>query len=80
MFVVRGTYHDGQVKLENPVQTDRSVPVIVTFLEDIALDQGQSSVSYKGLDRFTFSKTREKLRDVKVCLSDAVIEGRESFR
>ena len=79
MLVVRGIYHDGQIKLENPVLTDSPLPILVTFLEEIATDQAQS-VSSRGLDRFSFAKTREKLKNVNVCLSNAVIEERASTR
>lgn len=34
MISVRGTYKSGKVKLEEHVDTDREIPVIVTFLED----------------------------------------------
>ncbi|MEO5332440.1 MAG: hypothetical protein H7839_10485 [Magnetococcus sp. YQC-5] len=76
MLSVKGMYHDGQIKLEHPVPIGRSWPVVVTFLEEIAADQDQA-VTSRGLDRFSFAKTREKLKNIKVCLSDAVIEERQ---
>lgn len=79
MLTIKGIYCDGQIKLEKPVFAGRSLPVVVTFMEEISEDQ-DPSVSSGGLDRFSFAKTREKLKDLEVCLSDAVIEERQSYR
>lgn len=79
MLVVKGMYHDGQIELESPILTGRPLPILVTFLEEITTNQAQP-VSSRGLNRFSFAKTREKLKNLNICLSDAVIEERVSAR
>jgi hypothetical protein len=74
MVAVNGTYQNGYVKLDKEYSSVNPVKVIVTFLEDI---QAQSEKGFSFSD-FSFSKSRENLKNYKGSLSDAVIEERRA--
>ena len=77
LVAVEGTYHNGQVHLNDKVPFDHETKVIVTFLEDPATMPKPKRLT---LNDFSFSKTREALRTHKGSFSDAVIqERRESL-
>ena len=73
MIALTGTYHEGYIQLEEPIETDKPIKVIVTFPEDtksVKPDKGNIR------ERFSFDKSRELLKGYKGSLSDAVIEER----
>ncbi len=74
MLAIKGTYENGKIFLQEKVKTTKPVNIIVTFLEDV-----ETPISKKlDLKRFSFSKSRELLKDYKGSLSDAVIEERRN--
>ena len=73
MIALTGTYHDGRLELDEPIEVDKPVKVIVTFLEETkSLEQDKKDIR----ERFSFAESRELLKDYKGSLSDAVIEER----
>ena len=76
MLSVKGTYKDGVVELEEPLDFKDASKVIVTFLED------ETFANTKRLTAkdFSFSKAREASKAYKGNLSDAVIEERARER
>lgn len=75
MIQLSGTYNNGSITLDEPINVEKPVKVLVTFAdEDITVKQKRLT-----LDDFSFAKSRELLKDVKVILSDAVIEERRSY-
>lgn len=74
MIAVNGTYENGVITLEKKIRSKRSMKVIVTFLdEEIRHDSKRLTT----LD-FSFGKSREKSKEFKGLLSDAIIEDRKS--
>ncbi len=81
-----GTYHNGCVKFDKEVVSEKPVEVTVTFLEDVEVkevikgreDENKETKPEKRLrfEDFNFAKSREILKDIKTSLSDAVIEER----
>ncbi|MDB5002198.1 MAG: hypothetical protein JWQ34_423 [Mucilaginibacter sp.] len=74
MVQLSGTYRNGNITLDEPINIDKSVKVIVTFM-DIDADPKEKRLTFND---FSFAKSRELLKDVKGSLSDAVIEERRS--
>lgn len=72
MLAIIGTYQDGYVKFDKDISIKNPVKVIVTFLEDI------EPFSEKGLSLsdFSFSRSKELLKNYKGSFSDAVEEER----
>jgi len=72
MLAIKGIYSNGKIKLQDKIKTAKPVPVIVTFLEEV-----EKPVSQKlTLDKFSFEKARELLKDYHGSIGDAVIEER----
>jgi hypothetical protein len=68
MKTIRGTYYNGQLKLERPIKTKKPVKVTVTFEEE--------SKTHLLLSDFSFLESQELLKDYKGSFSDEVIEER----
>ena len=68
MLVIEGVYQNGQVLLQKKVNFTQQIKVIVTFLEE-----PKEKII---LDNFSFTQSREVLKDLKSSLSDGVIEER----
>jgi hypothetical protein len=77
MLAVKGTYENGHVRLDDPVQMNEPAKVIVTFLDH---DPESPSPSKKTQGRFSFEKTRGLLRNLEGSLSDVVVEERRLER
>ncbi len=72
MLAVKGTYQNGEVRLEQKIITDKPIPVIVTFIDDIDnIEDKQFNP-----ESVSFKQAREILSEYKGSLSDAVIEER----
>jgi hypothetical protein len=72
MIALNGIYKDGIVKLDKKISGLKSVKVIVTFPdEEIQNPNGRLTIT-----DFSFSKAREKSRNFKGSLSEAIIEER----
>jgi hypothetical protein len=74
MVQLSGTYNNGNITLDEPINIDKSVKVLVTFM-DIDVESKEKRLTF---DDFSFAKGREILKDLKGSLSDAVIEERRS--
>ena len=74
MLALIGTYKNGYVSFDKEINVSRSVKVIITFLEDI---EPLSNEKLQFSD-FSFSKTRELLKDFKGSFSDEVIKERRN--
>ena len=74
MLAVKAIYENGAVILPYPVKTNRRVAVIVTFLEEIDEKAGNKL----DMKSFSFSKSREILKNYTGSLTDAIIEERQS--
>jgi hypothetical protein len=71
MKALKGTYHKGKLRLEEPVNSDIPLKVIVTFLEEEEKKQEK---------KFSFAEARKLLSDYKGSLSAAIIEERNLER
>ena len=74
MLAVTGTYQNGYVKLDKEYASSNPVKVIVTFLEDV---QAQSEKGFL-LSDFSFSQSKQILKNYKSSFSDAVIGERRA--
>lgn len=74
MISLKGIYKNGKVQLYDEIKTEDPVEVIVTFLEDIEKTESKKL----DIDKFSFQKSRELLKDYKGSLSEAVINERRS--
>jgi hypothetical protein len=75
MLAVKGVYENGEIKLKEKVSISGEIPVIITFLEDIE----KQEIQKPDINKFSFKRSKELLKDYKGSLSDAVIEERRSF-
>lgn len=77
MLSVKGVYENGEVRLKEKIPTpgEGEVPVIVTFLEEIAEEKPRKL----DLNQFSFNRSKKLLKDYKGSLSEAVIEERRSY-
>ena len=72
MLTVVGTYQNGYVKLDKDYYSNDPVKVIVTFLDEIPM-QNEKRLS---LTDFSFSQSQKNLENFKGSFSDTVIEER----
>ena len=72
-MTIRGVFDNGIIKLNEKVNYSKPLKVIVTFLEEIREDKNESI----DLNKFSFFKSQEVLKNLKSSLSDAVIEERK---
>lgn len=68
MLELKGTYHNGKLKLEKKIKTRNPVKVTVVF-EDATPESLQ-------LTDFSFLETQELLKEYKGSFADEVIEER----
>jgi hypothetical protein len=68
MTIIKGTYFNGQLKLDRPLKTKKPVKVTVIFEEE--------SKSHLELSEFSFLESQELLKDYKGSFSDEVVEER----
>lgn len=74
MLTVRGKYENGKIKLLTPIKTRKKADVIITFLEDVKIENEKKL----DLSKFSFNKARNLLKHYKGNLSETVIEERRS--
>ena len=72
MKSLKGTYHNGQLILDEAVVSEKPLKVIVTFLEEEKEEKQEK--------KFSFTEARKILSDYMGSLSDAVIEERNLDR
>ncbi len=71
MLALKGIYENGVVKLEEPLDSDKRMRVIVTFLEE------ESKAKPLSLEDFSFAETRKTTSKYKFSLSEAVVAERQ---
>ena len=69
MLKIRGTYFNGQLQLDKPVNLKKPVKVLVTFEE-------HGSAQNLKISDFSFIQSQEILKEYKGSFSDEVIEDR----
>ncbi len=74
MLAIKGIYKNGKIILKKKIKTHKSVNVIVTFLEDVE----KRTLKKIDLNKFSFTRSRELLKNYKGALSDAIIEERRN--
>ena len=74
MVQLSGTYDNGTITLDKPVLLDKPVKVLVTFMDEDIPNQ-EARLKW---DDFSFSKSRELLKDVHIDISASIIEERRS--
>lgn len=72
MVVIEGIYENGVVKLEEEVQSKKPLKVMVTFLEETEYQP----IKRLTMGDFSFTKTRNILKNVSSSLSDELIKER----
>ena len=72
MVAVVGTYQNGYVKLDKEYASKNPVKVIVTFLEEIQVQQ-EEGLSFSD---FSFAKSQKNLENYKGSFSDEVVAER----
>ena len=75
MIQLSGTYNNGSITLDEPINIDKTVKVLVTFTDDDVNIKDEHLKS----NNFSFAKGREILKNLKSSLSDAVIVERRSY-
>ncbi|NCX96111.1 MAG: hypothetical protein EBX41_06820 [Chitinophagia bacterium] len=75
MIALSGTFHNGQIVLDEPCRLTDPVKVIVTFIED---DLPKDNIIPKPLNynSYSFGKVRELLTGIKDNISDEIIRDR----
>lgn len=72
MLQLSGTYYEGKVHLEKIIPTDHPIKVTVVFEEEVSTPEAKK---LKFSD-FSFSKSREILKNKEWSFSDTVIDER----
>ena len=68
MTTVAGTYFNGLLSLDNPINTSKPIKITLSYEED--------RTDFLTISDFSFLESQEKLKNVKGSLSDEVIEER----
>ena len=81
MLALRGTYENGFIKLDNPINIDKPLKVIVTFVDEninfsYQLNEIKQEKATLDINEFSFMKSLETSKDFKGSFSDAIIEER----
>ncbi len=80
MLALKGTYYNGNLKLEKEIKTKKPLKVIITFIEAKALSTEDKRKEEKKLkvSDFSFLEAQNLLKNFKGSLSQTVIEERKS--
>lgn len=76
MLAVTGTYQNGQITLDERIETTKPIKVVITFLEEIP--SAKPASKRVDLNKFSFQKSKKLLKSLKSSLSDAIIEERRA--
>lgn len=74
MLTVKGIYDHGRIKMIQDVKFDKTINVLITFLEDFEIQ----NVIQKREKSFSFKKSKKLLKNYKGSLSQAVLDERRS--
>ncbi len=72
MIAVEGKYHDGKIELIKQININKTVKVIVTFLDEEITEP----LKKLNIKNFNFNKSRKLLKNVDTSFSDSVCEER----
>ncbi len=74
LLAIKGTYQNGLVILDEQIATQKPVAVIVTFLEEQAVES-----TIKLFSSFNFKKSQLLSSNLKGSLTDALVEERREL-
>ena len=74
MPTVKGVYEHGRIKISQDVKLDKTINVLITFLEEFEI----LNVVPKREKSFSFKKSKKLLTNYKGSLSQAVLDERRS--
>jgi len=89
MLALNGIYQNGTVILDKPLNLNKTMKVIVTFIDDDFLEYEKMLLTYlvkkeepkkKGIDlkKFSFLQSIESTKDFSCSFSEAIIEERRT--
>ena len=83
MLALKGIYQNGIIKFDKPIEFDKPIQVIVTFIDEqikLKYQIKENSVSKKGLDikKFSFMQSIEASQSFKGSFSESLIEERRT--
>ncbi|OQY03918.1 MAG: hypothetical protein B6I20_04055 [Bacteroidetes bacterium 4572_117] len=83
MLALRGTYKNGFIKLDNPLNIDKPLKVIITFIDEEVQLNYQSDVNKQekktiDINKFSFLQSIEASKDFQDSFSDSLIDERRS--
>lgn len=78
MISTKGIYHKGELKLDEPVNSDKPLKVIVTFLEET--DEIKDEDKPLSLDDFSFAEARKLTAHLKGNWSEDIVEDRRNAK
>jgi len=83
MLALKGTYKNGFIKLDNPIEFDKPLKVIVTFIDEQIKFEYQLNITKSkeksiDLNKFSFMQSIEASRDFKGSFSESLIEERRT--
>ena len=83
MLALRGTYQNGFIKLENPIDIDKPLKVIITFIDEEIQLNYQLNVNKQekktiDINKFSFLQSIEASKDFQGSFSDSLIDERRS--
>ncbi len=78
MLTLKGIYKDGVIKLNKPIKTDKSLKVIITFIDEGIFDEisDKEEIENINIDNFAFAASIEESKEFKGSLSKSLIEER----
>ena len=81
MLALQGIYKNGYIKLDNPININKPLKVIVTFIdEEIKLNKQsfviESEKKTLNINNFSFLKSIEASKNFKGSFSDTLIDER----
>ena len=82
MLALKGIYQNGIIKFENPIEFDRPVQVIVTFIDEKISKsiKKENSKNENGLDinKFSFKQSIQASENFTGSFSESLIEERRT--
>lgn len=73
MKEIKGTYENGEIKLERKIRSKKKMNVVVTFLEE-----SEQKIKRLTKEDFSFDLARRYTKNLKSSLAESVIEDRRS--
>jgi len=74
MISIKGKYENGAIELAKKIISNKSIDVIVTFLDEELEEDNEINIS-----NFSFLQSQNKLKKYTDNFSDTIIEERKSY-